>query len=49
MSNQLFTMKKIVIEVRDNPQGIDISKLLDEIKKKMLGLGLFVKVTIEED
>lgn len=38
----------IIIEVRDNPQNKNLDKLKDEIKKKMLDLGLFVNVTIKK-
>jgi len=42
-------MKRIIIEVRDNPQEVDVSKLIEDVKKKMLDLGLFVKVTVEDE
>ena len=42
-------MKRIIIEVRDNPQDVDVSKLIEDVKKKMLDLGLFVKVTVEDE
>ena len=42
-------MKRIIIEVRDNPQDVDVSKLIEDVKKKMLDLGLFVKVSVEDE
>jgi hypothetical protein len=41
-------MEKIIIEIRDNPQGIDLNKIIKEIKAKFLDLGLFVTITIKK-
>ena len=39
---------RVVIEILDNPQGVNLKKLLASIKQKFLDLGLFVSVRVEE-
>jgi hypothetical protein len=41
-------MKKIIIEIKDNPQEINLEKIIKDIKNKFLDLGLIVTITIEK-